>query len=295
MRKVVITTDSGCNPRDITNMLPDMIIDSNNTSYYDLKKVDEDSNIKAISNLEVFDRTINGERFHTSSPNINDYVILQKNILDQDKDIVHISTSSGVSSGSVNASMVASSMLNDMYDEKRVSVVDSMTAGSGGTVINDYALDLTASNLSAKEIVEELENVKKRLITTFYVAKVEGFVSSGRAPAGIMLSDKLSLRYRVDINNNGRLFPKLPVFRGNIKVQFMKYLKTIINESNIEEYDPNYLAVLITRLKEINLDEIKNYIDSFNYFKPVSELRFYGAISSYGVEDQVGLGLIKKR
>lgn len=295
MRKVVITTDSGCNPKNITNMLPDMIIDSNNISYYDLKKVDKDSTIEAINYEEVFDRTINGERFHTSSPNINDYVILQKEILDNDNDIVHISTSSGVSSGSVNASKVARDMLNDLYDEERVSVVDSMTAGSGGTVINDYAIDLANKGLSRNEIVEELENVKKRLLTTFYVAKVEGFVSSGRAPSGLKLSDKLSLRYRVDINSNGRLFPKLPVLRGNIKAQFMKYLKTIINESNIEEYDPNYLSLLITKLKEIDIEETKEYIDSFKYFKPVSELKFYGAISSYGVEDQVGLGLIKKR
>ncbi len=295
MRNVVITTDSGCNPKNISNMLPVMVFDSNGNNYYDMIKVDLTSDISAINYTDVFERAVNGEKFHTASPNINDYIIVQKKLLDAGYDVVHLSMSGGISAGSVNASMVASRMLNDEYNEERVDVIDTLTAGGGGTVINEYANYLASQNLSKKEIVNELENVKKRILATFYISKVEGFVSSGRAPATLAISDKLSFRYRVDINQQGKLFPKMPPFRGSVNSQFMKYLKSIINENNITTYDPNYLAFIITRMQDIDLEEAKKYIDSFNYFKPVHEMKFYSGISSYGVIDQVGIGLIKKK
>ena len=76
----------------------------------------------------------------------------------------------------------------------------------------------------------------------------------------------------------------------------MKYLKNIINDNNKYEYDPNYLSILVTKLDEININEVKDYIRSLKYFKEdnIKELDFYGAICSYGVIDQVGIGLIKK-
>lgn len=295
MRKVVITTDSGCNPKDTTNMIPAIVFDGEDKNYYDMKKVDVESDIEIIGNFEVFDRAISGEKFHTSAPNINDYLIVQRNLLEQDYDVVHLSMGSGISAGSVNASNIASTMLNDEYAENRVTSIDTMTAGGGGAVINEYANYLVSQNLSKKEIVDELENMKKQVFATFFIAKVEGFVASGRAPVGITLSDKLSFRYRVDINEHGKLFPKFPILRGSVNSQFMKYLKTIINENNITEYNPNYLAFIITRLKEINLEEAIEYINSFNYFKPVEVQNFYAAICSYGTIDQVGIGLIKKK
>ena len=108
--------------------------------------------------------------------------------------------------------------------------------------------------------------------------------------------NKLSLRYRIDVNDKGNLFPK-GIYRGKIGKEFMKHLKKIINSDNIEEYNPNYISLLISKLKEINIEEEKEYINSFHYFNEdlVKEFMFYSAISSYGVEDQVGIGLIKNK
>ena len=296
MQKVVITTDSGSNPRDMSNMLPCVVTDSKNISYYDMKKVSNDSK-RVISNVEVFDRALTGERFHTSSPNINDYLVLMKPYLDDGYDIVHLSMGSGISAGSVNASLVAKEMLDDEYGENRVNVIDTLSGGSGGTVLNDYANSLVKKNLTSEEIVEELEEVKKRTVASFYISKVAGFVASGRAPNVAILSDKFHFRFRVDINNKGKLFPKIPPYRGSINKEFMKFVKTFINNNNIEEYDPNFLALVTTRLEEINVNEAIDYINSFDYFNKdmLKKIDFYSAISSYGVIDQVGIGLIKKK
>ena len=295
MNKVIITTDSGCNPRNMDLMAPCVVIDSNEKNYYDMKKISNDD-IPVISNLEVFDRAVSGERFHTSAPNIEDYITIMKPILENGNDIVHLATSSSVSAGSVNGSHVACEMLNDEYGDDRVTVIDTLAVGAGGTIINDYADTLVKKGLSAKLIVQELEKVKEKIVNSYFISKVEGFVSSGRAPRIAILSDKLSFRFRVDVNEKGKLVPKLPPLRGNIRLQFMKHLKNIINKDNMYEFNPNFLTLLITKLQEINLDEIKDYLRSLNYFKNelIDELKFYSAISSYGVIDQVGIALIKK-
>ena len=295
MNKTVITTDSGCNPRNMDLMVPCIVIDKNEKNYYDMKKISND-NIPIINNLEVFDRAVSGERFHTSAPNIEDYISIMTPILERGDNIVHLSMSNGVSAGSVNASRVASHMLNEEYGNDKVTVIDTLTAGCGGTIINDYANDLIKRELSTREIVEKIEYIKQRILSTFFISKVEGFVSSGRAPKIAILSDKLSLRFRVDINDKGKLYPKLPPYKGKIHNQAMKYIKSVINEDNKNEFDPNYLTLLITRLKEIDLNEIKEYLLNLKYFKEelIKEIEFYSAICSYGVEYQLGLALIKK-
>ena len=295
MVETIITTDSGCNPKNIENMVPDIVVDSDGTNYYDVKKISNDK-IRVISCEETFKRAVSGEKFHTSAPSIGDYITLMTPYLEAGKNIIHLSTSSGVSAGSVNASNVAAGILNGDYGDNKVEVIDTLTAGSGGTIINEYANDLVKKGLSTKEIKEELLKIRKNILATFYISKVKGFVSSGRAPKAAGLSDKLSFRFRIDINGEGKLMPKLPFYRGSIHTQFMKYLKHIINEKNMEEYNPNYLAFLITSLNEIDLEEKKDYLKNLNYFKKelIEEIKFYSAISSYGVEDQVGIALIKK-
>ena len=83
----------------------------------------------------------------------------------------------------------------------------------------------------------------------------------------------------------------------DIKKEFNKYLKNIVNDNNKTLYDPNYFTLLVTGLKEIDIDDAKTYLESLNYFDVslIKELPFYGVISAYGVEDQVGIALIKKK
>ena len=294
--KTIITTDSVSNPKDMTNMVPCIVVDEKGYNYYDMKKICDD-NMKIITGSEAFARAVNGERFHTASPIIGDFITLMVPYLEAGCNIVHLSTSSGISAGSVNASNMAKEFLNDKYGDDRVTVIDTLTGGSGGTLINKYANDLVDKGLSTKEIIKELEDAKKRLLTTYYISKVKGFVNSGRAPKIVGLSDRLSFRFRIDINEDGKLMPKLPFYRGGINAQFLKYIKDIINDDNISTYDPNYFALLVTQINEIDLEEAKDYIKSFDYFNPedIEEIKFYSAISSYGVEDQTGIALIKKK
>ena len=293
---MIITTDSGSNPRYMDNMIPCVITDSNNKEYSDMICLTDES-APAISNLEVFEKAVKGERFRTASPAIKDFVAMMEPCLEAGEDIIHLSMSSGISAGSYNASRVVTEEFNDRYGEGRVTTIDTLTGGVGGTIINDYANDLVYQGVPKDTLINELESVKKRILTAFYIPSVSGFVKSGRAPKGLNVSDKLGLRYRIDVNESGKLVPRFkPILHGGIEPQFMKFLEEIINDKNKEEFDPNYLALAITNLNKLDLERIKGYLYGLNYFDAniVSEIPFYGDISSYGVEDQIGIALIKK-
>ena len=292
MSKTIITTDSGLNPINHNNMVPGVIV-NDDTMYYDTVKVNTVNNIKAISSREILSKRLNGLKFTTSAPSYGDYISIFNKILDEGKEIVHLSMSSAISSGSVN---MANNVINMIKDDRECELylVDTLTGGSGGTVIAKLAEDLADEGLSAKEIKKELEKLKLRILSTYYISDFSGYRESGRVPNGTKFLDMLSVRYRIDINEKGALFPK-KFYRGKIDSTSLKYVKELINEDNIKTYDPRYVSFLnMPFLNKINKEELINYIKSFHYFYNILEDEFLGTITAYGVKDQLGIGLLKK-
>ena len=77
MDKIVITTDSGCNPRNTSNMIPCMIIAEDNKEFYDSVKLNTDE-IPVITTEEAFNRAFRGERLHTSAPSFPSYLAMME-------------------------------------------------------------------------------------------------------------------------------------------------------------------------------------------------------------------------
>lgn len=292
MKKVVITTDSGCNPFNTENMIPDYVNRLRDGKQYSDTIKNKNNNIDIIKGKDVLNNFINGEVYKTSAPSVDDFYEKFIEEINKGNDVIHLAMSSKISQASVNSAYAAINMLDN---NEHVHLIDTLTGGTGGAIINLYADFLKKQGLSYKELIKELEELKKRVLSTYYVSSVKGFVSSGRAPSTLKFSDKLKLRYRVDINENGKLLPKIPPKRGSINSTSIKYAREIINENNIEEYDPEFLAILKMQLEKIDMDNIVNYIKSFNYFKNIEIGNFYSVISSYGVVDQYGFGLVKKK
>ena len=192
MSKTVITTDSGLNPINHNNMVPGVIINGNDM-YYDTVKVNKVNNIKAINSKEILSKRMNGYKFSTSAPSYGDYVSIFNKLLDEGKEIVHLSMSSAISSGSVNMAM---NVINTIKDERdcELYLVDTLTGGSGGTVIARLAEDLADRGLNAKEIKDQLEKLKHRILSTYYISDFSGYRESGRVPSGTKFLDMLCVR-----------------------------------------------------------------------------------------------------
>lgn len=292
MEKVVITTDSGMCPVDESNMISVQIIDELGNSYRDVKEI---NNEKIIESDKIF---------KTSSPLMGDYMDKFIECLKLKKDVVHISMSSGISEGSYNASSLAAKELNERYENK-IYVINSLTGATGGTLLNEVAYHLASLDLEAKDIVDSLEKIKTRLQTSFYVPDPSGFIRSGRNKSESCLKEKALLiglktvlrtgiKFRVDINDCGNLYTKR-ILQGGTNGEMFKLVKNIINEQNKNLYDSNYIVIGNLLVRKVDMEQIKYYLKSLDYFKNIIDKNINGAVATYGCYDLCGISLVKKK
>ena len=294
MNKIIITTDSGIDPIDEKNMIPLQIIKNDKETYKDIVE---------ISPKEILNGLKDGDMFKTSSPIITDYQDKFEEELENGNDIIHLSLGSGISEGSVNASNLVANMLNEDYDNQ-VYVIDTLTGATGGTLINEIANEYVKKDYPIKEIIKKLNEIKTKIKTSFYVPNPEGFIRSGRNKSDLCLKDKALLlstklakkagiKFRVDINDEGNLYTH-SIVRENKKLGMLKMVKNIINDNTIDLYDSNYVVIGNILEKDVSMEEIKNYLKGFNYFKNIINKNINGVVAAYGSEDLCGISLIKK-
>lgn len=293
MNKIILTADSGICPIDLP-IIPAQIRDMDGNSYRDTVE---------ISNGTIIDRINNGETFKTSSPVMEDYENTFVKYLSEGCNIIHLSMGSGISEGSVNASNLMAQQLKDEFENK-VYVIDTLTGATGGTLISEVAKKLVNSNLSTNEILTQLEKIKTRLATAFYVPDARGFVRSGRNKSKLCLKDraleigsfaasKAHIKFRVDFNEQGNLFVK-SIVRGSTNGAMQKLAQTIINNSNKSEFDPSIAVIGNLRQAEVDMKQLREYLLSLEYFDSIVERNISGVVASYGCNDLCGISLIKK-
>lgn len=294
MEKIVITSDSGVCPLEENNMIPAQVVSHDGVSYRDRIE---------INNRKILDDAKKNIFYTTASPILADYEAKFRPILENGNDIIHLCMSSGISEGSYNASLLAANDLNEEYDNK-VYVVDSFTGAPGGTLINELALNLRDSGMTTQDIINELENIKTRIKTAFYVPNPAGFIRSGRNKSELCIRDKALLlgaktaiiagiKFRVDFNNEGNLYVS-GMYKGKDEACFMKLVKNLINEQTIENLDNRVAVIGNVYEAKVNMDHVKEYIESLDYFDRVVNKDIGAVVAAYGSEDLCGVSVLKK-
>lgn len=297
MSNIVLTTDSGmcALKKDDTIVIPAQVTCSNGNTFPDNGQV---SNKKILKDME------NGLIYKTSSPLLGEFESTFKSILEQGKDVIHLSMSSGISEGSVNGANLIANELNEEYDNK-VYVIDTLTGATGGTLFYELAYhELLNSNLPAKKLVEKLNELKMNIKTSFYVPNIDGYIRSGRDKTSSHLKDGVlsatsrlakmaSFKFRVDFHENGDLFLK-KVFRSPQSSGMEKMVSEIVNEKNIEQFDSKFVAVGNLYKDKVDMEKVKNYLKSFKYFDNIIEREIGSVVAAYGCNDLCGVALMKK-
>lgn len=297
MNKIILTTDSGMcvKKKENTIIIPAQIVCNNGKSYYDNGQ---------ISNKNILEDMEKGITYKTSSPLLGDFKTAFESILGENHDIIHLSMSSGISEGSVNAANLIANQLNEKYENK-VYVVDTLTGATGGTLFYELAyVELINSDLSAKELVEKLNQLKNNLNTSFYVPNIDGYRRSGRDKTTSHLKNSVlsatsnfakfaSLKFRVDFNNKGNLYLR-KIFKSSQSNGMLKMVNELVNEKNIEQFDPRFVAIGNLYKEKVDLEIIKQYLNSFNYFNNIIEKDIGSVVAAYGCNDLCGIALMKK-
>lgn len=196
-----------------------------------------------------------------------------KKILDQGYDILHIAFTSGMS-GSYNSSRLAASELQEEYPDRKIIVVDSLSASLGEGLLVYKAVNLKNQGYSIEELRDWLEENKLHLCHYVTVDDLNHLYRGGRiSKATAIIGSIIGVKPIIHVDNDGKLIP-IGKARGrkqslNTLVNYMKTLTEGYEEKNDIifishgdcEEDARYLADKIK--KELGYDKFL-----FNYIGP---------------------------
>ena len=138
---------------------------------------------------EFYQRMVDGAETKTAQVNIQEYLEYFTPFLEQGKDILHLTLSSGIS-GSYNSAVNAANIARERYPDRKIYIVDSLGASSGFGLImdkladlRDEGMDIDAVHAWAQENVLNMHHWFFSTDLTFYikggrVSKTAGFVGT---------------------------------------------------------------------------------------------------------------------
>lgn len=158
----------------------------------------------------------NGKVFRTSLPNLSDTEKLFRQLLDEEKDILYIGFSSGLS-GTFEATSILVNQLASDYPNRNILCVDSLAASGGEGLLVWHAVQHAKAGEDIQTVYEWLESNKLKLAHWFTVDDLMflwrgGRVSKTSAWAGTLLNIKPVLH----VDDEGHLIPMEKV-RGRKK------------------------------------------------------------------------------
>ena len=164
-----------------------------------------------------YDRIAKGADTRTSQINISEYVAYFSQFLEQGKDIVHVTLSSGIS-GTVNSARNAALIAKERYPERNIYIVDSLAASSGYGLLMDAAADRRDEGMSAKELVSWLEENKLKMHHWFFSTDLSTFVRGGRiSKTSAVFGGLLEICPLLNMDSLGHHVPRAKI-RGKKKV-----------------------------------------------------------------------------
>lgn len=159
--------------------------------------------------LEAFYQAMaNGAETKTSQINAAEFEEYFEGFLQQGKDILHVTLSSGIS-GTLNSANLAKDMLQEKYPDRKIYIVDSLSASSGYGLLMDRLADLRDAGKSIDEVYEWAEANKRNLQHWFFSTDLTFYIKGGRITktAGFV-GTMLNICPLLHVDGEGKLIPR---------------------------------------------------------------------------------------
>lgn len=192
---------------------PRSFFDERNIPYacfhYELDGVGGIDDIYAsVTPEEFFGKLMAGSRSTTSQPNVGEYEALWTPYLEDGKDILHVTLSSGIS-GAYNSACIAAEGLRVKYPERTIHVLDSLTASAGFGLLIEYMADLRDEGMGFEELTRWAEEHRHNLNAWFFVSDLECLKRGGRVSAtSAIIATALKICPVLNVNCEGKLIPR---------------------------------------------------------------------------------------
>lgn len=160
---------------------------------------------------KFYQMMVDGADTKTSQINAEEYEAYFEPFLQEGKDILHLSLSSGIS-GSVNSANIAKDALSEKYPDRKIYIVDSLAASSGYGLIMDKLADLRDEGKSIDEIYEWIEEHKLNMHHWFFTSDLTFFVKGGRvSKASGFVGSVLNICPLLNVDYIGKLIPRYKI------------------------------------------------------------------------------------
>lgn len=142
-------------------------------------------------------------RSQTSCPNPEDWL----KAFGEAEDVFCVTITSGLS-GSYNSACIAKEMYEAEYPDRRVFVIDSLSAGPELTLIVEKLQQLVVEGRTYEEICTYIPDYQKRTGLLFILESLKNFAANGRvSPAVAKLAGLLGIRIVGKASDQGTLEP----------------------------------------------------------------------------------------
>ena len=202
--------------------------------HYELDGKDYRDDLGQTMSFEDFYRAMSeGADTKTSQINAEEYEEYFETFLKEGKDILHVTLSSGIS-GTLNSAMIAKSMCEEKYPDRKIYIVDSLNASSGFGLLVDKLADLRDEGKSIDEVYAWAEENKLNAHAWFFSTDLTFFVKGGRiSKTSGFVGGILNICPLLNVDNEGKLIP-----RQKIRTK-KKVMETIVEQMEACAQDGN--------------------------------------------------------
>ena len=174
-------------------------------------KVYPDDLGKSISFDDFYKAMENGADTKTSQVNVDEFIEYFTPFLEDGKDILHLSLSSGIS-GVYNSACVARNVLTEKYPDRKIIVLDSLNACSGYGLFMDKLADLRDKGMDIDTLAKWAEDNKLKMHTWIIATDLKYLVRGGRvSKTSGFVGNMLSICPVINLNVEGKLIPRMKV------------------------------------------------------------------------------------
>lgn len=163
---------------------------------------------QSMSFDKFYQAMVDGADTKTSQVSAGEYIEYFSKFLDEGKDILHLTLSSGIS-GSYMSACAAVQTLAEKYPDRKIRIVDSLSAASGYGLLIDAMADRRDEGMSLDEVADWAEANRLNLQIWFFASDLTFFVKGGRVSktAGA-IGGLLGICPLLNMDNAGKLIPR---------------------------------------------------------------------------------------
>ena len=185
--------------------------------YYLDDKEYKDDLFRTMDAESFYKAMADGAMTRTSQVNIEEFIDYFTPFLEQGKDILHVTLSSGLS-GVYNSAFTAAEFLKAEFPERKIIIVDSIGASSGYGLLMTMLADRRDEGMSLEALAEWAMENRLRVHHWFFSTDLSFYVRGGRiSKASGWFGTVLKICPLLNMDDKGHLVPRIKV-RGKQNV-----------------------------------------------------------------------------